>query len=67
MVAWPHLHSLPPPLPPFAGWAAQVLHIGDSERRDVIGAKAFGFDALLWGRDITDFNQLPGLVFPGME
>jgi len=42
----------------------EVLHIGDSERRDVIGAKEFGFDALLWGRDITDFHDLPGLVLP---
>ena len=47
-----------PPPPPLV----QVLHIGDSERRDLRGALDFGMDALLWGRDVTSFYEVADMV-----
>jgi len=43
----------------------EVLHIGDSKRRDYNGARDYGFRALLWGRDVLTFRELSDIVLPG--
>jgi REG-2-like HAD superfamily hydrolase len=37
---------------------AEALHVGDSEREDLLGARAAGIEAWLWGRDVNDFRVL---------
>lgn len=36
----------------------EALHVGDSEREDVAGARAAGIEALAWGRDVASVDAV---------
>lgn len=36
----------------------QVLHVGDDETNDIVGASAAGCDSLLWGVEVASFAEV---------
>ncbi|KAI0499207.1 hypothetical protein KFK09_020110 [Dendrobium nobile] len=38
--------------------AGKVVHVGDDQKADKVGANSVGIDCWLWGSDVKSFSQI---------